>query len=227
MQGFAGLGEAALPAVFRGIVGQGPKGLAGNAAVFDRHVLAGGQLVDALENRATAEGGPECEDLVQGFGVDGARDIRVGEKGLDFRGKQQPVAAAGVEQGPDAHAVPGQKEFLFAVVPDGQGELTVDFFQAGRPVFLIEVQEHLGVGIGGKAVAFLEQLRFEFDVVESLAVVDNPKGAVFVGDGLPPAFDPDNAEPDMAQTHMIVQVDAGLVGSAVADDRHHGDEFFP
>ena len=89
------------------------------------------------------------------------------------------------------------------------------------------MQQHFGIGVGGKAVAFLEQLRLELDVVEGLAVIDNPKGAVFVSNGLPPAFDPDNAEPHMAQAHVIVQVNPGLVGSAVADDRNHGDEFFP
>ena len=71
-----------------------------------------------------------------------------------------------------------RKSSLPSDIPDGEGELAVEIAQAGRAVLFVEVQDDLGVGVRGEPMAARFQLGPQLDVVEDLAVEDDPERAV-------------------------------------------------
>ena len=65
------------------------------------------------------------------------------------------------------------------------------------------------------------QFRAQLDVIEDLAVEDDPEGAILVGDGLLAAAQIDDAEAGVAQADRAIQIDAELVRPAMADHGQH------
>ena len=192
-------------------------------ALPHQHEVAGRKLPYPLEDRPPRQGGPEDEDLGKSLQIQLPWAVH-GEDRLDLRGEQQPAAGKGVIEGADADPVPGQEELLLADVPDRQGELAVDPVQAAGAVLLVEMQQHLGVGLGGEAVSLADQLLLELDVVEGLAVIDDPEAAVLVADRLGPAVDADNAQAQMPQGDVAVQVHPRLIRTPVVQGGdHQGD----
>ena len=68
---------------------------------------------------------------------------------------------------------------------------------------------------------FCFQLRAKLDVVENLAVEDDPQRLVLVGDRLLSAAQVNDAQPGAAQPHALIAVNAELVRPAVANHRQH------
>ncbi len=122
----------------------------------------------------------------------------MGQEGLHFGAEQQALGEPGVIEGLDPQAVPGQEQALFAAVPDGEGEHAVHGLQAVGAVFLVGVDDHLGVARGGEAVAGLDEIGPDFRVIVQLAVVDDPDSLVFVGQGLMPGLKIDDGQAAVA-----------------------------
>ena len=78
--------------------------------------------------------------------------------------------------------------------------------------------------LGGEAVAFLDKLIFELDVIEGLSVEDDPERAVLVFDWLGATIDPDDAQACIAHSKTGFDVDARFVWSPVAQSGNHPHE---
>ena len=94
--------------------------------------------------------------------------------GLDLGRENEDVRIGIVVQRPDAHAVACEKELLSCRIPYGESELAVDPVQAVRTVLFKQVQNDLGIGLGGEAVALLDKLCLELDVIEGFTVENDP-----------------------------------------------------
>jgi hypothetical protein len=75
-----------------------------------------------------------------------------GQKRTDLGGKQEPAVLIMIIERLDPQPVPGQEEAFALLVPEGEGKHPDKLGQTFRPVLLILVQDHLGVGAGLEGV---------------------------------------------------------------------------
>jgi len=83
------------------------------------------------------------------------------------------------------------------------------------------MQDHFGVRVGFEAMAARFQFGPQLDVIEDLAVVDDPQRAVLVRDRLLARGEIENAQTGITQANVLVAVDAELIRAAVAYHRQH------
>jgi len=196
-----------------------------NTAVgADEGVVAGRQLFNADEGRARGQTGPSREDLIECQRIKRQRHGGMDGHGLDLGPENERTFANGIVQWPDTDPVAGEEEFALERVPDGDAELAVEPAQAGRPFLFVVMQEDFGVAMRRQTVAVRQQLFAEFGVVEDFAVVNDPETSVLVGDGLLAATKVNDAKAGVAKADVVVEVDAELVGSAMADHGQHAPE---
>jgi len=142
------------------------------------------QARDPLEQRPRADQAGERKDLVEADEIDPTLDRRVGEDRLDLRTEQEQAAGHGVVEGDDPEVVAGEEEPAPLGVPDREGELAVEMEDEVLAVLLVQVDQHLDVGVGAEDVAPLAERVAQLPVIEDLAVADQDDGAVLVVDRL-------------------------------------------
>ena len=125
-------------------------------------------------------------------------------------------------EGFDAQAVAGQDQFFRLRVPEGDGEHAVEMGDEVLAVFLVKVDDDLGVGVGVETVAAGQKRGLEGREIEDLAVVDDPDRLVFIMDGLAPGGQVDDAQTAHPQGNRAVGVISVLVRAPVDDDVAHG-----
>jgi hypothetical protein len=124
--------------------------------------VAGGNGAHLGKDAPRRQDRPEVEHLVEGPGVDGEGKTGDAQEGLDFGGEIEAVPMAAGEQRTDAETVPGQQQPLFAVVPEGNGELPVELVEKTFAKILVEVDQNLGVGAGAESVTAVRELPAQF-----------------------------------------------------------------
>ena len=83
------------------------------------------------------------------------------------------------------------------------------------------MNDDFGIGLGVEAMAALFQFRAKFGKIVDLAVVNDPRAAVFVENGLVPARQIDDAETPHTQPGTIRDIDAFVVRSPMDDSIAH------
>ena len=126
-----------------------------------------------------------------------------------------------VEQRPHSEPITRQEERPLPRVPNGKCKLAIETLEAVRAKFLERVHDDFRVALGGEAVPAGFQFRTQLEVVENLAVEDDPEGAVLVGDRLLAGAEINNAEPGVAQAGKAVEINAELVRPAMTNHRQH------
>jgi hypothetical protein len=84
----------------------------------------------------------------------------------------------------DANAVAGEENSALGEVDQRDGELALQVLEDAFAVFLVEVDDDLGVGVRAEDVALGLELRLALRIIEQLAVVDDGDGAILVEDRL-------------------------------------------
>src|SRR5439155_17365743 len=122
----------------------------------------------------------------------------------------------------DAEAVAGEEEPAPAGVPERKGEHSVDGGEQALAFFFIEMDDHLGVGAGAKAMAPRLQPRAQGLEAEELAVVREPDRAVLVRHRLAArGAEVEDGEPAVGEAETAVAVEALVVGPAVGEGARH------
>src|SRR5918999_4016391 len=181
----------------------------------------GGELVDAPEEGA--RGGDEAagEVVVEGGAVDlGCRNARL-EQGADLGGDRHSGAVAPPVQGLDAEIVAGGDEPLPVLVPEDEGEDAVELADALGAALLVGVDDGLGVGVRGEAVAALLESGAKGALVVDLAVDDDGDGAVLGVERLVAPGDVDDGEPGVGERGGAGAPDPLAVGPAVPKRLEH------
>jgi hypothetical protein len=93
--------------------------------------------------------------------------------------------------------------------------------QAGRALFLEEVQDRFGVAPRAELMPALDEAAAQRFVIEDLAVEDDPQRLVFVGDRLVAAGHIDDRQAAHPEPHLPVRVVAGIVGTATGQAVGH------
>ena len=87
--------------------------------------------------------------------------------------------------------------------------------QAVRAILFVEVDDRLAVAPGAEFVAAGFELRTQLEVIVNFAVKNQPKSFIFVGEGLLPGFQIDDAEPPHGQANISGDVKARAVRAAM------------
>src|SRR5262249_16233873 len=136
--------------------------------------MARRQGTNRLERRSRRQRRPEREDVVEAARIEFARDFWIDKERFDLRSKQKPTPDHGVKQRAHADAISGQEERVRLSVPDTKRPLAVQFFDRGGPVFLEEMKDDFGIGLGTEAMAFRYEFFTNLDVIENLTVERDP-----------------------------------------------------
>ena len=187
----------------------------------EREQVTRRQLRDALERRLRRQRAPEGENLPERARVETARDLGQHEEGLHFRRDGEAAADDRVEDRPDAHAVARDHQSVAPPVVQRDRELAVQVLHETVAVLLVEVDDHLRVGVRVEAVPLALEVAPQLDVVEDLAVEDDPDGLVLVVDRLPAALEVDDREAGVGEAHASVHQGAEAVGAAMLQGPNH------
>jgi hypothetical protein len=126
------------------------------------------------------------------------------------------------EQRSHAHTIANQQEPAPWRVPERDGELAVEPRDEIVAPLLVGVNQRLGIGLGLEAVAEGLELPAQLDVVEDLAVEDDPDRVVLVGHGLIARGEIDDAEARMRQCYRAELAHPGAVGTAMTQRAQRG-----
>ena len=179
------------------------------------------QLAVAGEHRAGMRDVLIGEELVERDGVQFPGGTRNLKQRLQLAGEQQAAGILAIDQRFLAHAVTCQQQALPPNISYGQGEHSPQVIHAVIPVFLVQVDDHLGVALGGEPVAAALQVVAQFAVVVDLAVEDHLHRSVFVGQWLAAGVEVDDRKPSVAECRVRIEPGSRLVGSAMCQHGGH------
>ena len=110
-------------------------------------------LINMFERGVRGDGRPEGKYLGQPFAGKLPWHFRVLEEALDLGTEVKAPILPGVEKGPYPDPVTSKKKFLFFFIPDGNGELPVEFIQAFASIMRICLYDDLGIAGGSECVS--------------------------------------------------------------------------
>ena len=169
-----------------------------------------GQLAHVAEDRVRRGDRVEREERLERVGVDLAARQRA-----QLGREAQLAADVPVVERLDPVAVAREHEAAARRVPDRDREHPAQPLGEAGAVLLVEVDEHLGVGVRAEGVAGALELVAQLGVVVDLAVLDDDDAAVLVRDRLVAAGEVDDREAPRAERDLAVDVLAAAVGAAV------------
>ena len=77
-----------------------------NFTVFGQQIMSGGHLMDIFEDRSPRQGGPKCEDLVQGDRVQFTTNVIEGQQRFYFRSEIEDTFVEGVVERANSDPIP-------------------------------------------------------------------------------------------------------------------------
>ena len=175
-----------------------------------------GELLYPPEKRGRCKRGPVRKRLVESRGINFTRNRRVGEYRLHFACEPDASTVLADVQGPDADPVAGENQAVRPAVPECQRPLAVEPREAPVSPFFVGVDNDLRVGARPETMSERLQVAAELDVIEDLAVEDDPERAVLVRERLLARDQVDDREPCVPEARARVTVGPAPVGTAVA-----------
>src|SRR5882724_10510087 len=115
---------------------------------------------NATKHRLRVGHPEERQVLVERFGIEFCFNLRYLQQRFDFRSERKPLALVEIIERLDSEMIAGdeQRRRAGAQITDREGEHSVQPLYAVRTFLLIQVNDHLSVGVGSEAMA----LAFEF-----------------------------------------------------------------
>src|SRR5205823_14529480 len=108
-------------------------------------------------------------------------DSTVAENRFNFGSKQQRVPwNLRIKKRSYSQPIPCQKQPPPLRVPNRDGKLPVHLLQAAGSILFIKMQDHFRIRRRAKNMSARLQVRPQFDVIENLAVENNPERFVLV-----------------------------------------------
>ena len=193
--------------------------------VLEHEHVARRQLADLAEDRARAVDGVEGEERLERVEVELAREAGQPPQRLELGGEGELARDVAVVQRLDPEAVAREHEPPARAVPHRDGEHPAQALGEARAVLLVEVDEHLGVGVRrAEHVARALELGAQLGVVVDLAVLDDDDAPVLARDRLVAALEVDDRQPPRGEPGLAVDDLAAAVGPAVHERRAHRAE---
>jgi hypothetical protein len=192
------------------------------APVFPEHRVAGQQTFNAGKERFVMRRSVIGQLIGQRakiyLGFDRARF----QQGFYFRGKVQvSLLVMHIIERFYTQPVARDKQFFFALVPNGKGEHSAQILHTVRAVLGVKMQDRFRVAVSLVIVAFGDQFVAMVGVVIDLAIVGNDQLARSVFHRLVPVRDIDDAQAAVAQANVSVCKRTGIVRPAMSDHIAH------
>ncbi len=200
-------------------IGDLPECFGPECSAFPNSPHSGRQGLDALDDGLGLGNAAPGQIGRHGLWIDLRRPARQSAQGLHFGGERYALRTRPEIQRLDAHAVAGEEEALFQLVPNGDGEHPPKALKAVRPLPGVQGQDDLGIGVGAKFEAFVFQRLSQFAVVVHLAVEHDGVAPVGGKHGLMAGrTQVQDGEAAVAEEALRFLVDAAVVRAAVL---HH------
>ena len=191
---------------------------------FPDEAMAGADLPDGADCGARREGIAEGEVGLEGGWIEITRDVGVAQDGFEFAAEQESTDRFGVEERFLANPVAGEEGPTAARIPDAEGEHAGKAVDAIVPVFLVEMEDHFGVGVGAEPMAGGLEAGTQVEGVVDLSVEDDPDGVVLVRHRLLATGEVDDGKALHADGDAVVDERTILVGATVVDGLFHAFE---
>jgi hypothetical protein len=144
------------------------------------------------------------------------------EQRFDFRPEHKRASGMCVIQRLDAQPIARKQQLLLFLVPDREREHAVQFLHDAVAVFLVLMDDRLGVAPRTILMSLRLEGRTQRRVVVDLAVERNPHAAVLVRHRLlARRADVDDCQAPMREADRAVDVQAGAVRTAMTQDIAH------
>ena len=182
------------------------------------------QLFDPGDNAPRARHELEREVVVERVEVDTPPQLGIDQQGLQLRCKCQLLVAGGVVQRLDADSIAREDDDLPREVEHGEGEHPVQMLDAAFTPLLIGPQEDFGVRSGAEPIPEIGQLPAQLRMVVDLAVEDDPRGGIVIGQRLMATLDVDDREPSHRQADAALDDGPRVVRPAVGERVAHAVE---
>ena len=134
------------------------------------------------------------------------------------------MVRAGVIERLDSQTVAGKKQLASNAVPQGNREHAVQALDRPIAVFLVQMENRLGVGPSAVAVATRFEPGAQVRMVVDFSVEHAPDIAVLGCHGLPSAGDVDDRKPTMAESDGAFHPIAGAIRPAMGEHVAHAGE---
>src|SRR6185295_10164175 len=85
----------------------------------------------------------------------------------------------------------------------------------------VRMKYDLGVRVCGKPMPARLQFLAQFDVIENLAIINDPQRSVLITDRLLSRLQIDDAEARVSQRDLIAKINTKLIGTTMTDHRQH------
>ena len=191
-----------------------PVALNVHLAVLVLKPVGRGQLVGAFKKGLVHGAVLERQVGAQRFGVDLPAETGMLQQALDLAAEQQlTLAGLGVVERFDAEHIAGAVQGIRLGIADNKGEHAAQLGGQGGAVFLVAVQDDLGITVGLENVTLGLQLGAQVHKVEDLAVENDDNGAVLVIHGLLAGGQVDDAQAAEAQGYGVF---GGVTAQVVA-----------
>src|ERR1700739_1568957 len=105
-----------------------------------------------------------------------------------------------------AEAISSQEQRAVPGIIYGKGEHAAQSLYAIATEFFVEVDNGFGIRVGAKDVAAGAKFVAQLNEVINFPVVDDPDSFIFIGDGLVPGREVDNAKSAHAQPDRAIDV---------------------
>ena len=176
--------------------------------------------------RPAVRAGGKSEQFKQPAFVQHRMDGWMGQQRFDLGGEQQRVACPRDEQRLDAHTVPCEEHPLLLLIPNREGEYTIQPFHARRAPLDVREQQRLGIRMREEGVAFFDERLPELRRVVELTVVDDDVciGADAANHRLAPTGGIHDGQSPVPQCHLMRQEGPRRVGTPVRTGVHHGGQ---
>ena len=182
--------------------------------------VAGCELRDAGEDRRRTGDVPQREVVVQRLRIELGIEPRR-EQALGLRAPDQAITETRHVERLDADAIAAEHQTVRLRIPDGEGEHAVEPRRDVDALLLVEMRDHLDVGVGAQHVAACLELPRQLGGVVDLAVADHLDRAVLVAERLLAAGNVDDGEPAHPEGDLAMGVLAERVRAAVHHDVAH------
>ena len=157
---------------------------------------AGLDLLDAFEHRLRRDRRPEREQLIEPRRIQPARHVGpAGEDRLHLAREVEPAAMLCDVERTHAERISRQHQLRSRLIPERDRPLPVEAPEGALAPLLEGVDDDFGVAAGSEPMAEPLELVTQLDVVEDLAVEDDPQRAVLVRERLLAAGEVDDREP--------------------------------
>ena len=150
-----------------------PVAIKAQSVAVEEEKGAGFDFVDSLENRVRRRDVTVGEIFADRERLKPARDPRMGQQRLEFRGENQLSIPHAIVERLHSDSVARQEKSLLRAIPDRESEHAVTELQSGHTIERELLEQDFGVGVSLKNAAALFEPGAQLDVIINLAVIDD------------------------------------------------------